>query len=203
MKRIGCFVAVALTAGGCRMLETGYGDNAATRYSADAASSVSSAAKSTVSWAGAKVLSFGADLRPDQHNRFIVMGEHAAAAYKSHPDLPDGYVSLPSDQFAALALPKERYRYDQETGFIEDSSGAGFGARLSMRKDGAEVVVAFRGSNAPGEDEHWMRDWIVNSHQGGVELPHNMSAARKCSLPFAARSLTATSRLQDTLWEAE
>ena len=168
----GCLAAVILAAaGGCRLLETGYGDDTMSRGSADAVSSVTGAARSSIAWAGAKVLSFDTDLDSDQHRCFIVIGEHSAAAYKSHPGLPSGYVPLPRVRFDALALPEGRYRYDPETGFVEDTTGVGFGARLSMREDGPKFVVSFRGSNASGEDEHWMQDWIVNSQQGGGGTP--------------------------------
>ena len=173
MKQAKIYVAIALAAcGGCRILETGYGDdNVVVRTSADAVSSAVGTAKSTVSWAGAKVLSFADDLKDDQHRRFILVGEHSAAAYRNHPDLPDGFIPLSKDEFSKLALPEGRYIYEPETGFIEDTAKVGFGARLSRREDGPEIVVAFRGSNAPGEDEHWMQDWIDDAHQGGGGTP--------------------------------
>ncbi len=157
---------------GCRLLETGYGDdNAIVRTSADAVSATGNAAKSTVAWASAKVVSFGDDLDADTQARFISIGEHSAAAYRVHPDLPEGYAPLAPEEFAKLSLTSGRYRYETETGFIEDTEGAGFGARLSRLADGDEIVVAFRGSNAPGEDEHWMQDWIHDAQQGGGGTP--------------------------------
>ena len=80
-------MAIAMTAScGCRLLETGYGDdNIVVRSSADAVSATASAAKSTVAWAGAKVMSFGDDLDEDRQKLFISIGEHAAAAYRGHP----------------------------------------------------------------------------------------------------------------------
>ena len=173
MKRLWAFIVIGLAAcGGCRILETGYGDgNIVVRTSADAVSSTAGAAKSTVSWTGARILSFADDLRPDQHARFISIGEHSAAAYRIHPNLPDGYMPLSQDEFSALELPGGRYRYEPDTGFIEDTGKLGFGARLSRREDGGKAVVAFRGSNAPGEDAHWMQDWIDDAHQGGGGTP--------------------------------
>lgn len=158
---------------GCRLLETGYGDdNAVVRTSADAVSSATATAKSTVSWTGAKVLSFTDDLRPEQHKQFIAIGEHAAAAYRlAHPMPPEGYRPFSAEEFAALTLAAERYRYEPDTGFVEDRSQVGFGARLTRSIEGDRAVVAFRGSNAPGEDEHWMQDWVVDVHQGGGGTP--------------------------------
>lgn len=164
--------ALLTAAGGCRLLETGYGDeNIAVRASADAVSAATGAAKSTVSWAGAKVLSFGDDLTPDRHEHFIAVGELAAAAYRNRPDLPNGYKPLSSEDFARIGLPPNRYRYETDTGFVEDGETAGFGARLALSEDSDIVSVAFRGSNAPGEDEHWMQDWVVDAHQGGGGTP--------------------------------
>ncbi len=173
MKNTGPFIAAALAlSGGCRILETGYGDdNTVVRTSSDAVSSAVGTARSTVSWAGAQALSFAEDLAPDQHRLFIDMGEHSAAAYRAHPDLPDGYVPLSQKEFSALGLSPDRYRYEPETGFIEDIGDMGFGARLSKQKDGGRIVVSFRGSNAPGEDEHWMQDWLDDAHQGGGGTP--------------------------------
>ena len=157
---------------GCRLLETGYGDdNAVIRTSADTVSAASGTARSTLAWAGAKVMSFGDDLDPDKQAHFISIGEHSAAAYRVHPALPEGYTPLSSEEFAKLSLDSGRYRYEEETGFIEDNEGVGFGARLSRLAEGDEIVVAFRGSNAPGEDEHWMQDWIHDAQQGGGGTP--------------------------------
>ena len=159
-------------ASGCRILETGYGDdNALVRTSADAVSTASNAAKASVAWTGAKVLSFGDDLDPEKQALFISIGEHAAAAYRAHLDLPDGYRPLSSEAFAKLRLSANRYRYEPATGFLEDAEGVGFGARLSRPENDHTVVVAFRGSNAPGEDEHWMQDWVVDAQQGGGGTP--------------------------------
>ncbi len=198
MKRNICIISIGLLAlGGCRILETGYGDdNAVVRSSADAVSSTTSAAKSTVAWTGTKILSFADDLNSDQHKRFISIGEHSAAAYRVHPELPDGYRPLTKNEFALLALSSGRYVYDSATGYIEDAEKIGFGARLSMREDGEKTVVAFRGSNAPGEDEHWMEDWVVDAHQGGGGTPAQytygaevLSAVRRT---FAGKDLTVT-----------
>jgi hypothetical protein len=157
---------------GCRLLETGYGDdNVVIRTSADTVSAAGDAARSTLAWASAKVLSFGNDLDPDTQARFISIGEHSAAAYRVHPDLPKGYTPLSLQEFSKLNLTSGRYRYEAETGFIEDTESAGFGARLSRLADGDEIIVAFRGSNAPGEDEHWMQDWIYDAQQGGGGTP--------------------------------
>ncbi len=157
---------------GCRLLETGYGDdNAIIRTSADTVSAASATARSTLAWAGAKVMSFGDDLDPDKQARFISIGEHSAAAYRVHLALPEGYAPISSEEFAKLSLDSGRYRYEEETGFIEDIEGVGFGARLSRLVEGNEIVVAFRGSNAPGEDEHWMQDWIHDAQQGGGGTP--------------------------------
>ena len=158
--------------GACRILETGYGeDNILVRTSADAAAATAGAARSTVSWAGTKVLSFADDLTPEKHQLLIGMGELAAAAYRAHPDLPDGWTPLADGEFAALGLPADRYRYESATGFLEDADAVGFGARLAKRSGGGGIAVAFRGSNAPGEDEHWMQDWIDDAHQGGGGTP--------------------------------
>lgn len=166
------FAAVFAGCGGCRILETGYGDgNIVVRTSADAASSAAGATKSAVAWTEAAVLSFADDLTPDQHARFIAIGEHSAAAYRIHPDLPDGYAPLSQAEFEALDVPSGRYLYEAASGYVEDSGSAGFGARLSRRKDGGKIVVAFRGSNSPGEDEHWMQDWIDDTYQGGGGIP--------------------------------
>ena len=163
---------VLAAAEGCRLLETGYGDdNVIVRTSADAVSSVTSTTKSTVSWTGAKVMSFGDDLDADRHGLFITFGELAAAAYRNHPELPDGYSPLTGEEFARLGLAQDRYRYEPETGFVEDTAGVGFGARLAKTADGDGIAVAFRGSNAPGEDEHWMQDWVVDAQQGGGGTP--------------------------------
>ena len=166
-------MAIAMTAScGCRLLETGYGDdNIVVRSSADAVSATTGAAKSTVAWAGAKVMSFGDDLDEDTQNLFISIGEHAAAAYRGHPALPEGYRPLSPDEYAKLALPSPLYRYEPDTGFLEDAEGAGFGVRLSHAEKDDTTVVAFRGSNAPGEDEHWMQDWVVDAQQGGGGTP--------------------------------
>ncbi len=166
-------LSVALaTTGGCRILETGYGDdNAVVRASVDAVSAATGAAKSTVSWAGARVLSFGDDLTPDRHEHFIAVGELAAAAYRNRPDLPKGYRPLASEEFSRMNLAQSRFRYEPDTGFVEDCDGAGFGARVARKEDGDTVAVAFRGSNAPGEDEHWMQDWVVDAQQGGGGTP--------------------------------
>ena len=173
MKQITVFMAIVLsTASGCRILETGYGnDNVMVRTSADTVSSASSAAKASVAWTESKVLSFGDDLDSEKQARFISFGEHASAAYRAHPALPDGYKPLSAEAFAKLRLPLNRYRYEPDTGFLEDSEGVGFGARLSHSENNHKVIVAFRGSNAPGEDEHWMQDWVVDAKQGGGGMP--------------------------------
>ena len=173
MKRIELIGSLALAiCSGCRILETGYGDdNVVVRTSADAVSSAVGATKSTMSWAGATVLSFADDLTPDKHRLFIDMGEHAASAYRVHPDLPEGCVPISKDEFTALGLSADRYRYESDTGFLEDTGAVGFGARLSRQEDGGKLVVAFRGSNAPGEDEHWMQDWLDDARQGGGGTP--------------------------------
>lgn len=166
------FTTIVLTATvcGCRLLETGYGDeNFMVRAPADAVSKTAGVARSTTEWAGSKALSFGDDLDSDLHTHFISLGEFAAAAYRTKPALPEECQPLSQDEFASLALPPARYRYEPDTGFVEDADGVGFGARLFRREDG--IVVAFRGSNAPGEDEHWMQDWIVDAHQGGGGIP--------------------------------
>ena len=172
MKRLAELSAIALATAvcGCRLLETGYGDeNVVVRTSADAVSETAGLVKSTTAWAGAKVLSFADDLDSNLHTHFISIGEFAAAAYRNKPDLPEGYRPLSQDEFASLALTPARYRYEPETGFVEDADRVGFGARLFRSDD--RIVIAFRGSNAPGEDEHWMQDWIVDAHQGGGGIP--------------------------------
>ena len=187
MKHAMLLVIVLAAFAGCRLLETGYGnDNVVFQTSTRAVSATTDAVKSTVAWAGAKVLSFADDLTPDQHRHFIEIGEHVAAAYRSGPGLPDGYRPLSTEEFAKLDITSGRYRYEPETGFIEDTGGVGFGARISRQKDGDAIVVAFRGSNAPGEDEHWMQDWVVDAHQGGGGTPRQyvygaemLSALRK------------------------
>lgn len=172
MKHLSPAVAFLALAGGCRILETGYGDdNAVVRASADTVSAGYSAAKRPFSWAGAAVKSFGDDLDPDEQSMCIVCGEHAAAAYRNRPELPEGYRPLSAADASALGLPADRYRYEPETGYLEDAGGAGFGARLSASADGDDVVVAFRGSNAPGEDPEWANDWLVDVQQGGGALP--------------------------------
>lgn len=189
-------VAVVLTAVcGCRLLETGYGDgNVAVRTSADAVSATVGAAKSSTAWAGAKVYSFGEDLDSDLHVLFISIGDLAAAAYRTRPDVPEGFRPLSADEFARLSLQPGRYRYEPDTGFVEDAEGVGFGARLLCRDDG--VAVAFRGSNAPGEDEHWMQDWIVDAHQGGGGMPKQYlfgaELLSKVRRTFPERRLTVT-----------
>ena len=164
-------MAIAFAAAsGCRLLETGYGDdNVVVRSSADAVSASAGAARSTTAWAGTRVQSFGDDLDLDRCMHYISVGELAAAAYRAKSAVPDGCRPLSQDEFASLALPPARYRHEPETGFVEDADGVGFGARL-LRRDG-EMVVAFRGSNSPGEDEHWVQDWIVDAHQGGGGTP--------------------------------
>lgn len=165
-------LAVATTVAGCRLLETGYGeDNVVVQTSVKAVSTSTDAAKSLVSWTGAKVLSFADDLTSDQHLHFIKVGEHAASAYRVKPELPIGYRPLTAEEFSKLQIPSDRYRYEPETGYVEDAAGVGFGARLSRLESGNGIVVAFRGSNAPGEDEHWMQDWVVDAHQGGGGTP--------------------------------
>ncbi len=174
MKLLACSAAVGLSfICGCRLLETGYGDdNVVVRSSADAVSATTGAAKSSVAWSEAKTLSFANDLAADRQRLYISVGEHAAAAYRNHPDLPAGHRPLSAVEFAALKLPPDRYRYEPETGFLEDTATVGFGARLSTLTDRPyHVVLAFRGSNAPGEDEHWMQDWVVDAHQGGGGTP--------------------------------
>ena len=175
MKQLATYLtlatAVAAT-GGCRLLETGYGDdNVVVRTSTDAVSKATDAAKSTVSWAGTKVLSFGDDLDAERHALFITLGEFAAAAYRNHPELTEGYRPLTDEEFARLELAPNRHRYESDTGFTEDNDGVGFGARLFATEGVDAIVVAFRGSNAPGEDEHWMQDWIVDAQQGGGGTP--------------------------------
>lgn len=185
---------------GCRLLETGYGDdNAVIRTSADAVSAAGGAARSTLAWTGAKVMSYGDDLAPDAQLRLISLGEHAAAAYRVHPDLPDGYTPLSQEEFSKLDLTSGRYRYEAETGFAEDTESVGFGARLSRLAHGDEMVVAFRGSNAPGEDEHWMQDWLYDAQQGGGGTPKQyvyglelLSAVRN-AFPDAALVVTGHS----------
>ena len=157
---------------GCRLMETGYGnDNVVVRTSSTAVPATTDAAKSTVAWTEAKVLSFADDLDADQHRHFIEIGEHVAAAYRSGPELPRGYRPLSRKEFAKLDIASNQYHYETETGFIEDVGGVGFGARLSHQEEGDVIVIAFRGSNAPGEDEHWMQDWVVDAHQGGGGTP--------------------------------
>ena len=154
MRRYEIFMAVALSLfAGCRLLETGYGDdNVAVRSSVKYVSETTDAAKSAVAWTGARVLSFADDLEPGQHRRFIEIGELAASAYRASPELPKGCRPLSKDEFAALGISPDRYVYEQESGFLEDAGGVGFGARLLRRESDDGVVVAFRGSNAPGED---------------------------------------------------
>lgn len=164
--------ALGASLAGCRVLETGYGDdNVVVQTSVKAVSETTAAAKSVVAWTGATVRSFADDLDADQHGRFIEMGELAASAYRAHIGLPTGYRPLTMDEFARLGVPSDRYRYEPESGFTEDVGGVGFGARLLRRESDDGVVVAFRGSNAPGEDEHWMHDWVVDVHQGGGGVP--------------------------------
>lgn len=173
MEKIGLLATLACAAlCGCRLLETGYGDDvAAVRASADAVSAATGAARSAVAWTGAKILSFADDLEPRERVRLIALGEHAAAAYRNRPDLPQGFRPLNAEEYARLGLPEGRYRYEPATGYVEDAGGAGFGARLSRNAAAGDFVVAFRGSNAPGEDEHWMQDWVVDAHQGGGGVP--------------------------------
>lgn len=187
-RRYMIFSSAILTAfAGCRLMETGYGnDNAIVQASVNTVSSSTDAAKSMMAWTGAKVLSFADDLNTDQHRRFIKIGELAASAYRASPELPKDYRPLSKDEFAKLGIAPERYRYELESGFIEDVGGVGFGARLLRQENGDAIVVAFRGSNAPGEDEHWMQDWVVDAHQGGGGIPQQyiygaevLSAARK------------------------
>ena len=173
MRQYAIFISVVLAVfAGCRLLETGYGnDNAVVRPSVKTVSDLTDSAKMMGAWTGAKVLSFTDDLDGDQHSHFIEIGEHAASAYRASPELPRGYSPLSKDEFARLGLASDRYRYESESGFVEDVGGVGFGARLSRQENGDGVVVAFRGSNAPGEDEHWMHDWVVDAHQGGGGIP--------------------------------
>ena len=143
-------MAIAMTAScGCRILETGYGDdNIVVRSSADAVSATAGAAKSTVAWAGAKVMSFGDDLDEDRQKLFISIGEHAAAAYRGHPDLPEGYRPLSPAEFEKLALPAQLYSYEPETGFVEDAEGAGKGRK---RRDAADGLRSFLPVGAAGQ----------------------------------------------------
>ena len=173
MRRCSIVVTAAMSLlAGCRLLETGYGDdNVVVGASAKVVSDSTDAAKAMVAWTGAKVLSFADDLDPGQHMRFIEIGELAASAYRASPELPKGFRPLSKDEFERLSIPPDRYIYDPESGFLEDAGGVGFGARLSRQENGAGIVVAFRGSNAPGEDEHWMHDWVVDAHQGGGGIP--------------------------------
>lgn len=173
MKQLGLVMSVfGVLMSGCRVLETGYGDdNVVVRTTADTVSAANGVVKSSVSWAGAKILSFGDDLDKDKQTLFISIGELASAAYRVNLSLPDGYIPLPMDEFEKLDLPTTRFRYEPDTGFLEDAERIGFGARLSRQEKGDELVVAFRGSNAPGEDEHWMQDWVVDAHQGGGGTP--------------------------------
>ncbi len=173
MRQYAMLMPVVLaTFAGCRLLETGYGnDNAVVQTSVNAVSDSTDAAKSMVALTGAKVLSFAEDLGNDQHRHFIEIGEHAASAYRANPGLPTGFRPLSKAEFARLDIAPGRYRYEPESGFVEDAGGVGFGARLSRRENGDGIVVAFRGSNAPGEDEHWMHDWVVDAHQGGGGIP--------------------------------
>ena len=179
--------AVLAMLAGCRLLETGYGeDNVVVQTSANAVSATTGALRSTVAWAGMKVLSFSDDLDNVRQMYFIEVGEHASAAYRAVLTLPSGYRPLTSDEFAKLGIASDRYRYDPESGFIEDDGGVGFGARMSCKDDGKCIVLAFRGSNAPGEDEHWMQDWVADANQGGGGTPQQyvyglevLSAVRK------------------------
>ena len=202
MRRYLTFIAAVLTScAGCRLLETGYGnDNVVVQTATTATSAPTGAAKSTVAWTGAKVRSFADDLNNDQHRHFIEIGEHAASTYRTNPDLPNGYRPLSTDEFARMDLASARYRYEPETGFIDDAGGGGFGARLSHQENGDGIVVAFRGSNAPGEDEHWMQDWVADAHQGGGGTPQQyiygaevLAAVRNafpdCELTVAGHSL--------------
>lgn len=157
--------------GGCRILETGYG-NPVTDGAADAVSGTLGAARSAVTWAGNEALSFGDALEPAHQRIFIAIGGHAASAYRNHPELPEGYKPMDAERFALLNLDPARYSYDPASGYLEDASGQGFGARIfESENDGGEIVIAFRGSNAPGEDESWMEDWIADAHQGGGGVP--------------------------------
>ena len=110
MKRLVALVAIASTlVGGCRLLETGYGDeNVMVGTTADSASASASALKSSTSWAGAKVQSFGDDLDSDLHALFIYIGDLAAAAYRTRPEIPEGCQPLSTNDFARLALPLMR-----------------------------------------------------------------------------------------------
>ena len=111
MKHLTAFATIALVAAtcGCRLLETGYGDeNVVVRTSADAVSKTAGLARSTTAWAVAKVLSFADDLDSNLHAHFISLGEFAAAAYRNKPDLPEGYRPLSQDEFASLALTPAR-----------------------------------------------------------------------------------------------
>lgn len=169
--RIGA-CAIEVACAGCRILETGYGDdNVVVRTSTDAVSSATGAVKSTVAWAGASILSFADDMGPDEQAYCIRCGELAASAYRNKPDLPEGFRPLSADAVARLGLPQGRYSYEEATGYLEDVDGTGFGARLLESSGGSEVVVAYRGSNAPGEDADWAQDWLVDVQQGGGGLP--------------------------------
>ena len=169
MKKEIAYCVLLAAVSGCRILETGYGDdNAAVRAAADAVSETTAAAKSALVWTGENALSFADDLSGEKHEAFILAGEHAAAAYRGGI-LPDGYVPFTSSEVQSLSLPSGRFSYDESTGFLEVTDGSGFAARLSRR--GGERVVAFRGSNAPGEDEHWMQDWEADAKQGGGATP--------------------------------
>ena len=177
MRRCSVIVTAAMSLlAGCRLLETGYGDdNVVVGASAKVVSDSTDAAKAMVAWTGATVLSFADDLDPGQHMRFIEIGELAASAYRASLELPKGYRPLPKDEFERSGVPSGRYIYEPENGFVEDASGVGFGARLSRQENGGGIVVAFRGSNAPGEDEHWVHDWVVDAHQGPAQ------ARRRCA----------------------
>ena len=99
--RLSIFAATALTAlCGCRILETGYGDdNVVVRTSADAVSAAHGTVKSSLAWA---------------------------------------------DDFSKLNLTPGRYRYETDTGFIEDTEGEGFGARLSRRASDSHLCYNMR-----------------------------------------------------------
>ena len=95
MKHLAAFATVALATAvcGCRLLETGYGDeNVVVRASADAVSKTAGMARSTTTWAGAKVLSFADDLDSDLHAHFISLGEFSAAAYRNKPEIGRAHV---------------------------------------------------------------------------------------------------------------
>ena len=187
-------MAIAMTAScGCRLLETGYGDdNIMVRSSADAVSATTGAAKSTIAWAGAKVMSFGDDLDADRQKLFISIGEHAAAAYRGHPELPEGYRPLSPAEFEKQRLGLSKTRKARASAYVSPAP------RRTTRQSSPSGDPT-----RPARTSIGCRTGLSTPSKAVAERLSSICTARKSCLPSGARSRTPRSSSQGTPSAAE